>query len=138
MWDIRTGSLHRHFEGHQDEGTRVAFSPNNQLIAAASLCGSVRLWSTVTHNELQPSFQHGAYLYLHVFPDRSHLETDTGALPLLFIPSSGAVTDTPATGLHCVKDQWLTCDLERLLWLPYEYKSYAMVARGNTIALGVR
>lgn len=56
LWDSCTGRLLHSFTGHSDQVYSVAFSPNGQLLASASIDGSVRLWEVRSQRERRPAF----------------------------------------------------------------------------------
>src|SRR5882762_4079875 len=62
VWDVRTGTQIRSFDGHGNSVWAVQFSPDGSLLAAATLGGPLRFWDmniNVTeprHGERLPMF----------------------------------------------------------------------------------
>jgi WD40 repeat protein len=52
LWDLALGKLVRSFSSHQFFSSRIAFSPNGQLLAAAGTDGTLFLWETATGTQL--------------------------------------------------------------------------------------
>jgi WD40 repeat protein len=52
LWDLAGGKLLRSFSSHQYFSSRIAFSPDGQMLAAAGHDGSLFLWETATGTEL--------------------------------------------------------------------------------------
>ena len=52
VWDVSTGMLLMTLEGHTDQVASLAYSPDGQRLATGSWDGSVRLWNTVSGEEL--------------------------------------------------------------------------------------
>ena len=44
LWDIETGKEIRTFEGHKDEVSSVAFSPDGEYIVSGSGDNTLKLW----------------------------------------------------------------------------------------------
>jgi WD40 repeat protein len=44
LWDARSGAMLQTLEGHSDSVSDMAFSPDNKLLASASVDGTIRLW----------------------------------------------------------------------------------------------
>jgi hypothetical protein len=139
LWDVSNGTMRHAFEGLSHWAKHVAISPNAQLIAAAGRGRTVRLWNAHTYDELHAFEDLPDLRSLSFSPDGAYIETSIGAVPIPPSHLAGMTTVrlANATPLLCVRDQWLTCDSKRLLWLPYEYKSDAVATTGNTIALGL-
>ncbi|KAF2633134.1 hypothetical protein BU25DRAFT_445056 [Macroventuria anomochaeta] len=125
VWETATGTCRSVLEGHSDAVNAVAFSSDGQLVASASDDETVRLWETATgtcRSELQgPS----PYVdQLGFWLDSQVLHTNEGDMPL---PSDLFSTPPLEQEEHhsqlLVEDQWVLRDTQRLLWLPFEYRT---------------
>lgn len=58
LWDLRTGSMIRRFEGHKGKIMCVRPSPDGSLIATASWDGTARLWNTATGEPVAELTEH--------------------------------------------------------------------------------
>ncbi|KAG2170532.1 hypothetical protein VTO58DRAFT_111066 [Aureobasidium pullulans] len=76
LWDITTGSLRSTLDGEDDMFFKIAFSPDNQWIAAASGDGHGRIWSTTTGELVQMiSVEDERMLSLAFSPDSKSIAT---------------------------------------------------------------
>lgn len=48
IWDVRTGKLLMTLQGHEDEVTAVAFSPDGSSLVTGSMDGELRVWNAAT------------------------------------------------------------------------------------------
>jgi len=48
LWDVSTGECVRRFEGHEEEVTSVAFSPDGRFCVSVSMDGTLRFWNVLT------------------------------------------------------------------------------------------
>merc|ERR1712096_266100 len=55
LWDVDSGSLRETLSGHTAPIKSVAYSPDGTTLASASDDGSIKLWDTVTGQELLQS-----------------------------------------------------------------------------------
>jgi WD40 repeat protein len=139
QWDLYAGAAICAPAAGDDPSSDVEsieVSPDGQLIAFA-LGSTIKYWNTVTHEQIYNLDQ--AYeSSVRFFSDGSRIVTDRGALPLPRCFLADSTTNMPANAacLLYVKDQWLTCNTKKLLWLPFEYRTCPLATQGNTIAFG--
>ena len=53
LWNTRTKRLLKRFEGHVENVTSVAFSPNAQFVVSGGRDGTVRLWEVASGREVR-------------------------------------------------------------------------------------
>jgi len=72
--------------------------------------------------------------------DGTHLHTSHGILQLKSSPHTCGNRELPHTLTHSlyVTDQWITCNMKKLLWLPVEYRRScsAINDTANQVAIG--
>ena len=62
LWDIKTATLLKTIEGHEQNIISVVWHPQESLLASSSLDGTVRIWDIVTEECLQV-LQHNNYAW---------------------------------------------------------------------------
>ena len=132
------GSYRSTFEGHSGSITSIAFSPDSKLIASASWDHTVRLWDTATGSCRNTLEDHSNLITTMTFSsDGKHLNINQGQIVLPFSFSNNNIPDqTVVFSSAFVKGQWAGWAKQRLLWLPYEYRSTCTAVYGNTVCIG--
>jgi WD40 repeat protein len=64
VWDAKTGEQLRELQGHTDNVTSVAFSPDGNRIVSGSWDKSVRVWDAKTGEQLRELQGHTDYVNL--------------------------------------------------------------------------
>ncbi|KAF8535913.1 vegetative incompatibility protein HET-E-1 [Trichophaea hybrida] len=96
LWDPSTGASRGTLEGHSSAVSAVAFSPDGQLLASASLDTTVRLWDPSTGASRSTLEGHSSYVSAVAFsPDGQLLASASGDNTVrLWDPSTGASRGT--------------------------------------------
>jgi WD40 repeat protein len=138
LWDAGSGALQHTLEGHSDSVNDVAFSQDGKLLASASSDRTVKLWDAGL-GALQHTLKVAYPVETLSFSDDGKcLRTNRGPLPLPVIPSSSiAISQTQVQHIF-VGDQWVSHNIERVLWLPAEYRFACTAVYGGVISLGCR
>jgi WD40 repeat protein len=139
LWDPATGTTVQTLEGHTGPATAVAFSPDGKLLASASWDQTVRLWDPATGTTVQIFENIKPLLRLQFSTDGKYLKTEQGLLlvqhPTDDILISPVKISRPE--IFC-RDEWVSINSERRLWLPPDYRTDITAVNDNVLALGLR
>jgi WD40 repeat protein len=136
LWDAHTGAALQTLESHWDGVKAVAFSPDGKLLASGSNDETVKLWDAHTGAALQTLEVDAVLRTLSFSDDRTFLETDRGMLRTTSLPPGEVLSQRNLARGILVKEQWVTCGMENVLWLPSEYRPSCNAVHRNVVALG--
>jgi WD40 repeat protein len=139
LWHINSGAGHGIMIGHSESVMDIAFSPDGTLVGSASHDLTTRLWSPHTTKQLYVIHNVYPIKWLKFSADAGIITTNRSAhrLPLPSFPASAADPSPDFSYALAVQDEWLTCNLENLLWLPPQYRSITVATHDLTVALGL-
>ena len=141
LWDTGTGAAIRTLEGHWSSNQAVAFSSDGKVLVSALGDGAVRLWDAGTRVVMQTLEANANYAIVQnvsFSDDGTYLKADKG---VLYTTSLSNNADPSQRNLSCgifVKEQWVTLEMENMLWLPPKYRPTCATVHGSVIALGMR
>ena len=138
VWETATGACRSVLKGHTDDVKAVVFSPDKQLLSSASSDKTVRVWETTTgtcHSELK---RQSPYVYHLAFSiDGRTLRTNRGDIPLPpDLHPTSPLEQEQQPSQDSVEDQWVFRNTQRLLWLPFEYRTHSTAVYKDTVCLG--
>jgi predicted NACHT family NTPase len=140
LWDPATGTLQQTLEGHSDSITAVAFSPDGTLVASSSYSNTVKLWDPAT-GTLQKTLEghSGSVTAVAFSPDGKFLETDQGRFDIesLHVRSLAHKANSLYSNI-LVKNEWVTRNDTKVIWLPIEYRATCFHVYKSMLAMGHR
>jgi WD40 repeat protein len=138
VWETATGACRSVLEGHTDEVNAVVFSADGQLLASASDDMTVRVWETATGACRSVLESRSSYVYHLAFSlDGRVLRTDQGDIPLPpDLYSTSSLKEEEQSSQLTVEEQWVLHSTQRLLWLPFEYRTHRTAVYKNTVCVG--
>ncbi|KFA69571.1 hypothetical protein S40285_09195 [Stachybotrys chlorohalonatus IBT 40285] len=145
IWDVTLGDCIQTLSDHDDSITSVVFSPDGQRLASGSVDRTVKIWDATSGDCIKTlQLDHIVYPLSFDPTDNARLRTDLGALDLA-LPSSNTFQligdesshDSTRSGYSISGDViWILKGVEKVLWLPPEYRPATSVVAGSTIGIG--
>jgi WD40 repeat protein len=136
LWDASSGAILQTLKDHLNYTHVVAFSPDGKLLASASGDRTVKLWDVGSGAVLQ-TLEVGAVVQTLLFSDDgTFLQTNRGPLYITFCSDSAAVSRPNLPRSLFIKEQWVSRDMENILWLPSEHRPSHIAVHGSIIGFG--
>ncbi len=138
MWRIDSGAVHGILKA-RFRMYHVTFSPDGTLLGSTSGDSEVHIWSPQTCELLYTIRDVPRIRWLKFSANSRILTTNRGAYRLPPLSTSAPAADEPPDPPYAlaVTDQWLTCDLENLVWIPPQYRTLEVATSDKAIALGL-
>ena len=128
LWDAATGSLQRTLEGHSSPVNSVAFSPDGTQLASGSDDRTIKLWDAATGSLQRTLESHSGPVGSIAFsPDGRIYQIDEINILLSHLKRVSTIS---------VREHWITRDIERILWLPFEYRASCSDVKDHRIVVG--
>ena len=106
------------------------------MLASASYDKTVKLWDAGTGAVQQTLKANAAIQTLSFSDDGTYVETDRGILRTISLPPSERLSQRGLSRGIFVKQQWVTYELENMLWFPSEYRPVCTAAYSSVVAVG--
>ncbi len=119
--------------------TCLSFSPDGSLLGSYLGYSAVRIWSPLTCELLYTVSDVPGGRWLKFSPNGRVLTTDRGAhrLPLLSPSATAADASADPSYALALMNDWLTCDLENLIWIPPHFRTSEVATSDQVIAFGL-
>jgi WD40 repeat protein len=138
LWDASSGAVLQTLEGHSDSVNAVAFSPDGKLLASASHDETIKLWDASSGAVLQILKADAAVQTLSFSDDGTFIHTNRGSFYTTFLSDGTAVSRPNPPHSVFVKGQWVSLDMEDLLWLPSDHRPSYVAVHGSIVGFGYR
>ena len=136
-WDAGTGAARQTLKDYSDRVTAVAFSPDGKQLASASWDRTVRLWDAGTGAALQTLDVGAVVSTLSFSSDGSYIATNRGRLDVMSIHSIAIPSPQPVDSYKgFVEEEWIGRGVDRILWLPPDYRPSCSAVHENAAGLG--
>ncbi|KAJ0116662.1 WD40 repeat-like protein [Diaporthe amygdali] len=140
IWDVARCKYLQTLKGHSDRVTSVAFSHDSARLASASYDRTVKVWEVSSGMCLQ-TLEFGEIIFNISFDTTGSYLPTVGIDMLPTSDTTPSTTDPHGTryrGVALSSDgTWITYNLEKLVWMPSEYRPSASAVSGKSIGIGV-
>ncbi|RYO95242.1 hypothetical protein DL764_007727 [Monosporascus ibericus] len=141
VWDAATGMCLSTLKGHHADVYSVTFSPDGNSVVSGSGDGAVKVWDAATGACLSTLKACSSVLWIGFSSDGNYLVTSSGLIPLPaslknnFLPASPQQSPKDYSDLE-LKNEWITYNGRKLLWLPPDYRPIHSDVTARAIAVG--
>ncbi len=137
LWNMDAGTAYAALQG-RDNIRKLAFSSNGRLLASAGADHNVEHWSPAKKCKLPVIFDRATSGRVTFSADCRYLNTGWHLIALH--KYAGCATEgqaEPCYGLT-VRDEWVACNMTKLLRLPLEFRGSLVHIQDQTVAIGGR
>jgi WD40 repeat protein len=136
LWVVETTSCRLVIKGYDHSTGQVAFSPDSKLLALllSKHNGRILLWDT-TNGQFRHVFENPPGMISNVSFSScgTYLQSDRGCLPIPISVLGHPSIEIQRPPAIFVGRRWIYLNGTRILWLPLEYRPWAMRISGSTM-----
>ncbi|KAF7513224.1 hypothetical protein GJ744_010620 [Endocarpon pusillum] len=143
IWNASSGDCVQTLKDPGNDVYSMAFSHDSTRLASESYDQIIKIWDVNSGEHLHTNYSRPSLLKMPVDPSGQYLETNHSAISISTTSTSDmtpAVIEPQFPQYRSVAFRaygvWVTCNSEKLLWLPPEYRPSCLNVSGKTIGIG--